>query len=190
MESEHHVNLFYLLLNKLYNGFFFNMILKLLLYIIVTKTLNISYLYCIVLFFFLQQNTNNILLETEELKTVDIVVDNHLNLNSFAVNGPPAIQSSSPQLSTKLSLPWNQNTEFTMLLQRQKQQKQQQQRLQQQHQLNERAVTATPKPSTTNLNDIFITVKTTKMYHDNRLALIIKTWFQLAKEQVSHLLFC
>lgn len=47
------------------------------------------------------------------------------------------------------------------------------------------SVTATPKPTTINLSDIFITVKTTKMYHDTRLALIIKTWFQLAKEQVS-----
>lgn len=51
--------------------------------------------------------------------------------------------------------------------------------------IHEFAVTATPKPATTSLNDIFITVKTTKLYHDTRLALIIKTWFQLAKEQVS-----
>lgn len=55
--------------------------------------------------------------------------------------------------------------------------------------LSQRAVTGTPKPPTTELNDIFISVKTTKNYHDSRLALIIKTWFQLAKEQVSrHLL--
>lgn len=47
------------------------------------------------------------------------------------------------------------------------------------------SVTGTPKPATTNLNDIFITVKTTKSYHDTRLALIIRTWFQLAKDQVS-----
>lgn len=47
------------------------------------------------------------------------------------------------------------------------------------------AVTATPKPPTTVLDDIFISVKTTKNYHDTRLALIIKTWFQLAKGQVS-----
>lgn len=47
------------------------------------------------------------------------------------------------------------------------------------------SVTGTPKPTTTNLNDLFITVKTTKSYHDTRLALIIKTWFQLAKDQVS-----
>ncbi|XP_055373299.1 fringe glycosyltransferase [Condylostylus longicornis] len=44
-------------------------------------------------------------------------------------------------------------------------------------------VTGTPKPSITQLDDIFISVKTTKNYHDNRLALIIKTWFQLAKDQ-------
>ncbi|XP_031620624.1 fringe glycosyltransferase [Contarinia nasturtii] len=54
--------------------------------------------------------------------------------------------------------------------------------LKQRH-IHEFSVTATPKPTTTNLNDIFITVKTTKLYHDTRLALIIKTWFQLAKDQ-------
>lgn len=51
------------------------------------------------------------------------------------------------------------------------------------------AVTATPKPPTTVLDDIFISVKTTKNYHDTRLALIIKTWFQLAKGQVSFYIF-
>lgn len=51
------------------------------------------------------------------------------------------------------------------------------------------AVTATPKPPTTVLDDIFISVKTTKNYHDTRLALIIKTWFQLAKGQVSFYLY-
>ncbi|XP_059613246.1 fringe glycosyltransferase isoform X2 [Phlebotomus argentipes] len=44
-------------------------------------------------------------------------------------------------------------------------------------------VTGTPKPPTTELDDIFISVKTTKGNHDTRLALIIKTWFQLAKYQ-------
>lgn len=53
------------------------------------------------------------------------------------------------------------------------------------HNIHEFSVTATPKPATINLNDIFITVKTTKLYHNTRLALIIKTWFQLAKDQVS-----
>lgn len=47
------------------------------------------------------------------------------------------------------------------------------------------SVTGTPKPPNLLLNDIFISVKTTKNYHDNRLALIIKTWYQLAKDQVS-----
>lgn len=46
------------------------------------------------------------------------------------------------------------------------------------------AVTATPKPPTTELDDIFISVKTTKSYHSTRLAIIVKTWFQLAKGQV------
>lgn len=44
--------------------------------------------------------------------------------------------------------------------------------------------TATPKPPTLNVNDIFISVKTTKQNHDNRLELILKTWQQLAKHQV------
>lgn len=50
--------------------------------------------------------------------------------------------------------------------------------------LSQGAVTATPKPPTTELSDIFISVKTTKSYHATRLPLIIKTWFQLAKDQV------
>lgn len=51
--------------------------------------------------------------------------------------------------------------------------------------LYEYSVTATPKPTTISLNDIFISVKTTKLYHDTRLDVIIKTWFQLATDQVS-----
>lgn len=35
------------------------------------------------------------------------------------------------------------------------------------------------------LDDIFISVKTTKHYQSTRLPVILKTWFQLAKEQVS-----
>lgn len=35
------------------------------------------------------------------------------------------------------------------------------------------------------LDDIFISVKTTRFYQHNRLPIILKTWFQLAKEQVS-----
>lgn len=53
------------------------------------------------------------------------------------------------------------------------------------HRLYEYSVTGTPKPTTISLNDIFISVKTTKLYHDTRLDLIIKTWFQLATDQVS-----
>lgn len=34
------------------------------------------------------------------------------------------------------------------------------------------------------LDDIFISVKTSKHYQDTRLPIILKTWFQLAKEQV------
>uniref|UniRef100_A0A182V850 Fringe-like glycosyltransferase domain-containing protein n=1 Tax=Anopheles merus TaxID=30066 RepID=A0A182V850_ANOME len=47
------------------------------------------------------------------------------------------------------------------------------------------AVTGTPKPPTTELDDLLISVKTTKSYHDTRLEMIIKTWYQLAKEQGS-----
>lgn len=52
-----------------------------------------------------------------------------------------------------------------------------------------RSATATPKPPTIELNDIFISVKTTKSNHNNRLDLILNTWQQLAKEQVSSELF-
>uniref|UniRef100_A0A2M4ADJ3 Putative fringe glycosyltransferase n=1 Tax=Anopheles triannulatus TaxID=58253 RepID=A0A2M4ADJ3_9DIPT len=45
------------------------------------------------------------------------------------------------------------------------------------------AVTGTPKPPTTELDDLLISVKTTKGYHDTRLEMITKTWYQLAKEQ-------
>uniref|UniRef100_A0A182JF96 Fringe-like glycosyltransferase domain-containing protein n=1 Tax=Anopheles atroparvus TaxID=41427 RepID=A0A182JF96_ANOAO len=47
------------------------------------------------------------------------------------------------------------------------------------------AVTGTPKPPTTELDDLLISVKTTKSYHDTRLEMIIKTWYQLAKEQAA-----
>ncbi|XP_033313521.1 fringe glycosyltransferase-like [Bombus bifarius] len=43
--------------------------------------------------------------------------------------------------------------------------------------------TATMAPFTTNLDDVFISVKTTKHYHHSRLPAIISTWFQFAKDQ-------
>ncbi|XP_018376065.1 PREDICTED: fringe glycosyltransferase [Trachymyrmex cornetzi] len=43
--------------------------------------------------------------------------------------------------------------------------------------------TATMAPFTTNLNDVFISVKTTKHYHHSRLPAIIDTWFQFARNQ-------
>lgn len=46
------------------------------------------------------------------------------------------------------------------------------------------SVTGTPKPPTTELDDLLISVKTTKGYHETRLEMIVKTWYQLAKEQV------
>lgn len=48
--------------------------------------------------------------------------------------------------------------------------------------------TATMAPFTTELDDLFISVKTTKHYHHSRLMAIIGTWFQFAKDQVSFLL--
>ncbi|XP_062710176.1 fringe glycosyltransferase [Aedes albopictus] len=47
----------------------------------------------------------------------------------------------------------------------------------------QQSVTGTPKPPTTELDDLLISVKTTKGYHDTRLEMITKTWYQLAKEQ-------
>lgn len=47
------------------------------------------------------------------------------------------------------------------------------------------SATATVKPPSTTLEDIFISVKTTKHYHRRRLPIILKTWFQLAKSQVN-----
>ncbi|CAB0003629.1 unnamed protein product [Nesidiocoris tenuis] len=43
--------------------------------------------------------------------------------------------------------------------------------------------TATPSPSSTSVADLFISVKTTVHYHQARLPVILKTWFQLAKQQ-------
>jgi len=37
----------------------------------------------------------------------------------------------------------------------------------------------------TRLNDVVFTIRTGKYYHHNRLELILKTWFQHVKEQVS-----
>lgn len=45
--------------------------------------------------------------------------------------------------------------------------------------------TATPKPPLTRPQDVFISVKTTGSYHRARLPIILKTWFQLAKDQVN-----
>ena len=42
----------------------------------------------------------------------------------------------------------------------------------------------TSKPAGTLLSDLFISVKTTRNYHKWRLPVILKTWFQLAKDQV------
>lgn len=37
------------------------------------------------------------------------------------------------------------------------------------------------------LNEILIIIKTTKIYHSTRMDYIIKTWYQLAKTQVSEM---
>ena len=44
--------------------------------------------------------------------------------------------------------------------------------------------TATMAPFSTDLDDVFISVKTTRNYHYSRLPAIIDTWFQFAKHQV------
>ncbi|XP_014283170.1 fringe glycosyltransferase [Halyomorpha halys] len=44
--------------------------------------------------------------------------------------------------------------------------------------------TATPAPSTASARDLFISIKTTVHYHQARLPIILKTWFQLAPEQI------
>ena len=49
--------------------------------------------------------------------------------------------------------------------------------------------TTKTKPHTT-LDDIFISVKTTKNFHASRLDFIIKTWFTLAREQVYTFVLC
>uniref|UniRef100_A0A0P4WIC3 Fringe-like glycosyltransferase domain-containing protein n=1 Tax=Scylla olivacea TaxID=85551 RepID=A0A0P4WIC3_SCYOL len=49
--------------------------------------------------------------------------------------------------------------------------------------LNTLVATATAQPSTS-LDDLFITVKTTRGFHHTRLDLILKTWFTLARQQV------
>jgi hypothetical protein len=43
---------------------------------------------------------------------------------------------------------------------------------------------ATSRPVGTQLGDVFISVKTTRNYHKWRLPVVLKTWFQLAKDQV------
>lgn len=42
-----------------------------------------------------------------------------------------------------------------------------------------------PPPPGITLDDVFISVKTTKQFHESRLDVIIKTWFTLAPKQVS-----
>lgn len=40
-----------------------------------------------------------------------------------------------------------------------------------------------PEPSTT-VNDVYISVKTTRIFHRSRLNIILDTWFKLARNQV------
>ena len=40
----------------------------------------------------------------------------------------------------------------------------------------------TPPP--TEQEDLFISLKTSKQFHESRLAVVIKTWFQLARDQI------
>ena len=45
-----------------------------------------------------------------------------------------------------------------------------------------------PSGRDTRSKDIVFTIKTTKAFHDNRLDLIMKTWFESMKSQVGHYL--
>lgn len=50
---------------------------------------------------------------------------------------------------------------------------------------NEFDLPSIPMPDTlTNLEDIFISVKTTRIFHRSRLDIILDTWFKFAKNQV------
>jgi len=51
--------------------------------------------------------------------------------------------------------------------------------------LKEQAQPTVQPIAPTQLDDVFISVKTTASYHKARLAVILKTWFQLAANQVS-----
>ncbi|XP_015910699.1 fringe glycosyltransferase isoform X1 [Parasteatoda tepidariorum] len=46
-----------------------------------------------------------------------------------------------------------------------------------------RAIKETRNNQTTKLNDLFISVKTTKAFHQSRVNIILKTWFVLARDQ-------
>lgn len=48
--------------------------------------------------------------------------------------------------------------------------------------------TVKPRDKRTELEDIFIAIKTTKKYHANRLKLLLDTWIALAKEEVTKLI--
>lgn len=48
------------------------------------------------------------------------------------------------------------------------------------------AGTVTPKPTSIQLDDIFLAIKTTQTNHAKRLSIIAKTWFQMAREQVKN----
>jgi hypothetical protein len=49
---------------------------------------------------------------------------------------------------------------------------------------NAALASGTSRPVATQLSDVFISVKTTRNYHKWRLPVVLKTWFQLAKDQV------
>ena len=45
------------------------------------------------------------------------------------------------------------------------------------------SLSSTPPPQTEQ-EDLFISLKTSKQFHESRLAVVIKTWFQLARDQI------
>lgn len=58
--------------------------------------------------------------------------------------------------------------------------------------LNDLTKAAERRTLRTSLEDIFLSVKTTRIFHPTRLEVILNTWFRLAKNQVRlhHLLHC
>ena len=113
-----------------------------------------------------RDNNDNVMINNDSNRSSDIIsVDNDNRVHSYKVNS-----ANNNFSNNRLTNPTKMESNYL--------------------DYNQNSVTGTPKPPTTELDDIFISVKTTKNYHDVRLAMIVKTWFQLAKDQVSSYFLC